>query len=179
MVSLSTPLQEATKPLICKVERGQDGSKGGKLLRWYEKELMCVCKFPLCKSNGILLFFQLQLYGFNAELYSNLSDAQQKPNGVAAISIMIRVSVRVCTAACYYHYYYHCCRIIIMMDQKCYFIVAYFQSFNNYLWLCLLRNFFGRVHKCQCHSLSGSQLEDLKRNPDWRQEIFSVTRLKS
>ncbi|OXA52584.1 Carbonic anhydrase-related protein 10 [Folsomia candida] len=35
---------------------------------------------------------ELQLYGFNVELYSNLSDAQQKPNGVVAISIMIRVS---------------------------------------------------------------------------------------
>jgi hypothetical protein len=40
-----------------------------------------------------LLFLQLQLYGFNVELYSNLSDAQQKPNGVVGISIMIRVSV--------------------------------------------------------------------------------------
>lgn len=48
-----------------------------------------------CKWNSseLLLFLQLQLYGFNVELYSNLSDAQQKPNGVVGISIMIRVSV--------------------------------------------------------------------------------------
>ncbi|ODN00232.1 Carbonic anhydrase-related protein 10 [Orchesella cincta] len=41
---------------------------------------------------GISFPAELQLYGFNVELYANLSDAQQKPNGVAAISIMIRVS---------------------------------------------------------------------------------------
>ncbi|CAG7717195.1 unnamed protein product [Allacma fusca] len=41
---------------------------------------------------GIAFPAELQLYGFNVELYSNLSDAQQKPNGVAAVSIMIRVA---------------------------------------------------------------------------------------
>lgn len=56
--------------------------------KWKWNEIKCIRNLTT-----ILLFSQLQLYGFNVELYANLSDAQQKPNGVAAISIMIRVSV--------------------------------------------------------------------------------------
>lgn len=35
---------------------------------------------------------QIQVYGFNAELYHNMSEAQHKSQGLVAISLMVQVS---------------------------------------------------------------------------------------
>jgi hypothetical protein len=35
--------------------------------------------------------FQIQLYGFNAELYHNMSEAQHKSQGIVGISLMVQV----------------------------------------------------------------------------------------
>lgn len=35
---------------------------------------------------------QIQIYGFNAELYHNMSEAQHKSQGLVAISLMVQVS---------------------------------------------------------------------------------------
>lgn len=37
-------------------------------------------------------FVQIQLYGFNAELYHNMSEAQHKSQGIVGISLMVQVS---------------------------------------------------------------------------------------
>lgn len=43
--------------------------------------------------------FQIQLYGFNAELYHNMSEAQHKSQGIVGISLMVQVRERsVCTS---------------------------------------------------------------------------------
>ena len=34
---------------------------------------------------------EIQLYGFNAELYHNMSEAQHKSQGIVAISLMLQV----------------------------------------------------------------------------------------
>ena len=38
------------------------------------------------------MIIQLQLYGFNSQLYTNLSVAREFPGGVVAVSIMLQVS---------------------------------------------------------------------------------------
>lgn len=45
-------------------------------------------------NNSLLFFFclQIQIYGFNAELYHNMSEAQHKSQGLVAISLMVQVS---------------------------------------------------------------------------------------
>lgn len=35
--------------------------------------------------------FQIQVYGYNAELYHNMSEAQHKSQGLVAISLMVQV----------------------------------------------------------------------------------------
>lgn len=37
---------------------------------------------------------QIQLYGFNKELYHNMSEAQHKSQGVVGISLMVQVSIQ-------------------------------------------------------------------------------------
>lgn len=45
------------------------------------------------KSNFFVAFLlQIQVYGFNAELYHNMSEAQHKSQGLVAISLMVQVS---------------------------------------------------------------------------------------
>lgn len=39
-----------------------------------------------------LLLLQIQLYGFNKELYHNMSEAQHKSQGIVGISLMVQVS---------------------------------------------------------------------------------------
>lgn len=39
-----------------------------------------------------LSLFQIQVYGYNAELYHNMSEAQHKSQGLVAISLMVQVS---------------------------------------------------------------------------------------
>lgn len=38
-----------------------------------------------------LLMLQIQLYGFNAELYHNMSEAEDKSQGIVGISLMVQV----------------------------------------------------------------------------------------
>lgn len=35
--------------------------------------------------------FQIQLYGFNKELYHNMSEAQHKSQGIVGISLMVQI----------------------------------------------------------------------------------------
>lgn len=42
------------------------------------------------------ILLQIQVYGFNAELYHNMSEAQHKSQGLVAISLMVQVSRRNC-----------------------------------------------------------------------------------
>lgn len=37
------------------------------------------------------LHFQIQLYGFNKELYHNMSEAQHKSQGIVGISVMVQI----------------------------------------------------------------------------------------
>ena len=39
----------------------------------------------------IIIIMQLQLYGFNSQLYTNLSVAREFPGGVVGVSIMLQV----------------------------------------------------------------------------------------
>jgi hypothetical protein len=47
------------------------------------REIISLCLFSL---------LQIQIYGFNAELYHNMSEAQHKSQGLVAISLMVQVS---------------------------------------------------------------------------------------
>lgn len=49
---------------------------------WDAEQLKLNSSFPL----------QLQMYGYNSDLYQNMSDALNKANGLAAISLLIQVS---------------------------------------------------------------------------------------
>ena len=44
--------------------------------------------------NGHFFPAEIQLYGFNAHLFNNLSEAMQQPHGVVAVSIMVQESDR-------------------------------------------------------------------------------------
>lgn len=37
------------------------------------------------------IYFQIQLYGFNKELYQNMSEAQHKSQGIVGISLMVQI----------------------------------------------------------------------------------------
>ena len=66
--------------------------------------------FPVSNNQGgnvrkkiflsLLFYFQaeLQMYGFNSNLFRNLSDASRHPHGSAAVSVMIQVAERQATA---------------------------------------------------------------------------------
>ncbi|XP_021954193.2 carbonic anhydrase-related protein 10 [Folsomia candida] len=97
---VSGVLRNTGQTVVFTVEKGSSrvNMTGGPLAYRYQFEELYVHYGPedVVGSEhmiqGISFPAELQLYGFNVELYSNLSDAQQKPNGVVAISIMIRVS---------------------------------------------------------------------------------------
>lgn len=36
--------------------------------------------------------FQIQIYGFNKELYHNMSEAQHKSQGIVGIALMVQVN---------------------------------------------------------------------------------------
>jgi len=38
------------------------------------------------------LFFQIQVFGFNSQLYSNFSEALHRAQGIVAISLLLQVS---------------------------------------------------------------------------------------
>lgn len=40
--------------------------------------------------------FQIQLYGYNTDLYSNMSEAQMKSQGIVGVSLMVQVSFEKC-----------------------------------------------------------------------------------
>ena len=40
-----------------------------------------------------VFLLQIQVYGFNAELYHNMSEAQHKSQGLVAISLMVQVNI--------------------------------------------------------------------------------------
>lgn len=40
----------------------------------------------------LFLFFQLQLYGYNSQLYQNFSEAATRSQGLVAISLLVQVS---------------------------------------------------------------------------------------
>lgn len=42
-------------------------------------------------SYGIYLFIQIQIYGFNKELYHNMSEAQHKSQGIVGLSLMVQI----------------------------------------------------------------------------------------
>lgn len=63
---------------LCSARGGGDGG-----IRFRPKSKV----ISLC---GFLL--QIQVYGFNAELYHNMSEAQHKSQGLVAISLMVQVS---------------------------------------------------------------------------------------
>lgn len=55
----------------------------------------CVC---VCNAIDYILYFirfiflvQIQLYGFNKELYHNMSEAQHKSQGIVGISLMVQI----------------------------------------------------------------------------------------
>jgi hypothetical protein len=40
-----------------------------------------------------LLWAQIQILGYNSELYQNMSEASNKPNGVVGVALLIQVSI--------------------------------------------------------------------------------------
>lgn len=49
------------------------------------------------------MVLQLQLYGYNAELYRNMSEAQHRAQGVVGVALMVQVSVFVREWSCGLH----------------------------------------------------------------------------
>lgn len=43
-------------------------------------------------TSKISFLFQIQLYGYNTDLYSNMSEAQMKSQGIVGVSLMVQVS---------------------------------------------------------------------------------------
>ncbi|KAL2720858.1 carbonic anhydrase-related protein 10 isoform X1, partial [Vespula squamosa] len=48
--------------------------------------------FPRYTTKNYVML--IQVYGFNAELYHNISEAQHKSQGLVAISLMVQLSYR-------------------------------------------------------------------------------------
>lgn len=46
---------------------------------------------PLSNRSSRITYFQIQLYGFNKQLYHNMSEAQHKSQGIVGISLMVQV----------------------------------------------------------------------------------------
>ena len=42
--------------------------------------------------DGVSFAGELQLYAFNSQLYSGWSDAESRPNGVAAVSVLLVIA---------------------------------------------------------------------------------------
>lgn len=49
-----------------------------------------------CRFSGV----QIQLYGYNTDLYSNMSEAQMKSQGIVGVSLMVQVSGRRSSVRC-------------------------------------------------------------------------------
>lgn len=62
------------------------------------------------------IYFQIQLYGFNKELYHNMSEAQHKSQGVVGISLMVQVII--CLQLAKFVYLHFNCKIAVDMPLE-------------------------------------------------------------
>lgn len=42
-----------------------------------------------------LLLFQIQIFGYNSQLYTNFTDALHRAQGIVAVSVLLQVSFKI------------------------------------------------------------------------------------